>query len=670
MFQLQHHLLSLLALLLLITLSSAVRRLPGELLLKGHFDFSSANHNASALHHPHQSNRNLTKQRHRRVSVPIPESPDGHLVKDLPLLDNAKFPTSHWAGLLPASDDDGDKYLFYWLFAPDDGSGKDMDFSDTSIPLIIWLNGGPACSSMDGLWLENGPFRITQDSSTKDWSIEVDEHSWHKSPAFVIYIDQPVGTGISFTTSRTYPKNDVEVNTDFYYFLQKFLSLHKDKFLDSTNTLNRPLYFSGESHAGHYIPSMMNYIQKQNAAKSSSIQIPLAGAAIGNGWIDPPVQYSAHEAAYGKGIIGLAQRRAMQEKEKECQKDLASGKYVSTVCFSLLDKIVDNSLGKGSGYKISQYDARKTEKVGTARDFPKGHKDVEAYLGGLGSQSFASNFQNVLTAIHSLPSYQAGQQFEECTDPPYNALKHQDGLGVTQDVSDLLNSNVRMLFFNGIEDMICNHVGNEIAVENFKWKSQNEYQMAGRYSWKAPSTNTIAGYMKEYDNLMYLKIKDSGHMVPMDVPNVALDMIRSLVYKKSFEDFEQRIDRQATGDRSDSNGGNCPICPTNDNKECPTCPECPSDDGSNSSDGSNNPEDWEEWAEKSPAVLVGVGVVTTWLVTLCTYWICAKRNNRGAPMRPYDMEMTGGRMGYSDELDFDNEEEEDGDDVEEILQVT
>jgi carboxypeptidase C (cathepsin A) len=62
---------------------------------------------------------------------------------DLPLLDNNKFPTSHWAGLLPASAD-GDKYLFYWVFAPDDGSGADMDFTDTSIPLVVWLNGGPA----------------------------------------------------------------------------------------------------------------------------------------------------------------------------------------------------------------------------------------------------------------------------------------------------------------------------------------------------------------------------------------------------------------------------------------------------------------------------------------------------------------------------------------------
>ena len=39
--------------------------------------------------------------------------------------------------------------------------------------------------------------------------------------------------------------------------------------------------------------------------------------------------------------------------------------------------------------------------------------------------------------------------FKECTDPPYNALKHQDGLGVTREVAFLLENKVKMLFFNG-----------------------------------------------------------------------------------------------------------------------------------------------------------------------------------------------------------------------------
>ncbi len=150
----------------------------------------------------------------KNVDVPKANGPEDHLVTDLPLLNTTKFPTDHWAGLLPASSD-GDKYLFYWLFAPSETESK----ADEDIPLIIWLNGGPACSSMDGLWLENGPFRLVQNGD--DWTIDIDEYSWHTAPAYVLYIDQPVGTGSAFTTSGKYPTNDKEVNVDFYYFLEE-----------------------------------------------------------------------------------------------------------------------------------------------------------------------------------------------------------------------------------------------------------------------------------------------------------------------------------------------------------------------------------------------------------------------------------------------------------------
>ncbi|CAJ1943297.1 unnamed protein product [Cylindrotheca closterium] len=664
----------------------AVRRIPD-----GHWGTFKTQLLAAKKNHHRQTSAQEEEgggnKAHRRVTVDIPASPDGHLVTELPLLDKAKFPTSHWAGLLPVNDD-GQNYFFYWLFAPDDGSGQDMDFSDRSIPLVIWLNGGPACSSMDGLWLENGPFRLTENADDS-WSIELDEYSWHKSPAFVLYIDQPVGTGISFTTNKKYPSNDEQVNMDFYYFLNQFLTFHKDKFLDeSSQTLNRPLYFSGESHAGHYIPSMMNYIQKQNA-KSPSLQIPLSGAAIGNGWIDPPVQYSAHEAAYGKGIIGLSQKRALEDDEKRCQQDLAKGKYVSKHCYALLDAVIDNSQGHGSLYHISQYDARKTEKVSGARDFPKGHKDVEAYLGG-GHQSSTPVLANlkdqVLKAIHATPSAEAGQEYEECTDPPYNALKHQDGLGVTHDVVDLLNNDVRMMFFNGIEDMICNHVGNEIAVENFEWKLQKEYQLAPRYGWRSPSTQMLAGFMKEHENLMYLKVKDSGHMVPMDLPDVALDLIRTLIYNKSFEDYEQRISRMTAPD-GDSDGTNCPICldssdddededsdedsdeesddddaeGTQKKKTCPKCPACSSKSKIAKKGTPELPQTFKDWATTSPTTLIGGSALIAWALAFCMYMACFRRKDRGPKYRPanrYDMEMTSG--GYSDkaQADLDPYEEE------------
>jgi carboxypeptidase D len=501
---------------------------------------------------------------HRReVAVPLPTDPEDHRVKgdELPLFDGS-LKTNQYAGLLPASSG-SDKYFFYWLFYPDipkDFAGKEED-----IPLLIWLNGGPGCTSMDGLFLENGPLMLVQEGN--QWKLTSRPTSWHTSPAYVVYVDQPVGTGLSFTTSNKYPGNDDAVNVDFYFWLTEFLQLHSNVLLnDDKKSMKRPFFFSGESHAGHYIPSMMAHIQAQNS-KNPPIQMKLSGSAIGNGWVDPYHQYAAAAASYGHGIIGMAQLTALNNKEKECQANLAEGKYVTNVCFNLLDDIVSQSYGKSSGYKVSQYDIRTQEPRHGSRTFPPGHKNMEQYLGGKGGSNLGSKLDDVLFALHASPSLAAGQHFQECTDPPYTALAHQDGLGVTSDVQALLkDSSIHLLFFNGIMDLICNHVGNEIMLEKLEWQHQDDWITAPRYAWKS-SGEEVAGYAKEYKNLSFLKLMNSGHMAPLDQPDICLDMMRTFMYGKSFGSSEQTLDRAVETDDSDSGKASCPTCPT-----CPVAP--------------------------------------------------------------------------------------------------
>ena len=545
----------------------------------------------------------------RRVRVPHPKHPDDHLVRDLPLHDGS-LKTAQYAGLLPASSS-RDKYLFYWFFYPDltNYNGREED-----VPLLLWLNGGPGCSSMDGLFLEHGPLEFRLDD-TNHWTLTSRSSSWHKAPAYVVYLDQPVGTGLSFTTSKTYPKNDEQVNIDFYYWLQQFLMLHSNVLLSPDKTqLKRPFYFSGESHAGHYIPSMMAYIEKQNQKnkKSSSTsssssstnggvlqQIHLTGAAIGNGWVDPYHQYATAAAAYGHGVIGRAQQHALDEKEKECQAKLSKGNYRVDVCFELLDDVVAQSYGKSSQYKVSQYDIRQKEDKHGERNFPPQHKIVETYLGGftLPEGTMATSYSYVLAAIHATPSRTAGQVYQECTDPPYNALAHQDGLGVTDDVRYILEAGIKLLFFNGIMDLICNHVGNEITLEKLNWSYQSDYIMAPRYAWMSVGgENKVAGYMKEFQNLSYLKLLDSGHMAPLDQPEICLDMMTTFMYGLSFQSSQQVLYRSLE---------------TND-PSCPICPQCPAPTTGYSADDSNDDKSSSTTAVENDDVIKFI-IAHSWL---------------------------------------------------------
>ena len=588
------------------------------------------------------------------VSVTVPKSPDDHLVTSLPLLDDTSFTTKQWAGHLPVSDN-GDKYFFYWLFAPDFESHSRIQV-EKDAPIIVWLNGGPACSSMDGLFIENGPFQFNVDPQTGKYRLIPNPYSWHKAPAYTLYIDQPVGTGLSFTTSGLYPTNDHEVNVDFYYFLQQFFTLHRDKFVDATTgtgsttnpVMNRKLFFSGESYAGHYIPSLMNHLlkKKENTKHNNpdEIQISVTGGAIGNGWTDPFYQYAGAEFAYGHAMIGMAQVRALDEKEKSCQANLNAGHYSVSVCYDLIDDILAASFGSGSMYKASGYDVRVAELRNGEREFPPGHKIIETYLGGWNTPTSAKGtisntlYTKVLAAIHASAATAAGQVYQECTDPPYNALAGNDGKGVVDDVVAILqhSDKVQLLFFNGVHDIICNHVGNEKFLEKLPWDHASNWYKSNRYSWTAPTEapGKVSGYIKEYLNLKFLKVMDAGHMVPMDVPNVALDMMKIFVANGNFNSNQQELDVKM------EDGGTCPICPT--------CLERDSAvPGTADSAPANAVVISYTWLIFGSLILVMTGMLTL-------HWIRPRRSTlstttaRHQPVPQYELELRDTKTSYHD----------------------
>ncbi|KAG9468157.1 hypothetical protein GDO78_013648 [Eleutherodactylus coqui] len=190
----------------------------------------------------------------------------------------------------------GGKHLHYWFVE----SQKDP----SSSPLVLWLNGGPGCSSLDGLLTEHGPFLIQPDGAT----LEYNDFSWNKI-ANVLYLEAPAGVGFSYSDDKDYKTNDTAVAHNNFLALKEFYRLFPEY---SKNGL----YITGESYGGVYVPSLAVEVSQDSS-------INLKGIAVGNG-------LSSYETndnslvffAYYHGILGSALWTELQKfccKEGTCQ---------------------------------------------------------------------------------------------------------------------------------------------------------------------------------------------------------------------------------------------------------------------------------------------------------------------------------------------------------------
>nr|XP_043624835.1 serine carboxypeptidase-like 10 [Erigeron canadensis]XP_043624836.1 serine carboxypeptidase-like 10 [Erigeron canadensis] len=207
------------------------------------------------------------------------------LVKTLPGLDG-DLPFTLETGYIGVGESD-DEQLFYY-FIESEGNPKDD-------PLMIWLTGGPGCSSLSGLMFEIGPFTINYAISTLENPIlEVVPYSWTKV-ANIIFLDQPAGSGFSYAkTPETYITNDTLSSKLAYSFLRKWL-------VDHPKFLSNPLYVGGTSYSGKIVPQIVQAIYDGNEIGEEPL-LNIKGYTLGNPFTDTSGDYNtklpfAHDMA-------------------------------------------------------------------------------------------------------------------------------------------------------------------------------------------------------------------------------------------------------------------------------------------------------------------------------------------------------------------------------------
>uniref|UniRef100_A0A7C9ELY0 Serine carboxypeptidase-like 18 n=1 Tax=Opuntia streptacantha TaxID=393608 RepID=A0A7C9ELY0_OPUST len=144
-------------------------------------------------------------------------------------------------------------------------------------PVLIWMTGGPGCSSLSGLMLENGPLSFSY--SPASWQSEIPKlklnpYSWTKV-ASMIFVDAPAGTGFSYaTTAEGYYSDDITASRHIYEFLKKWLQEHAE-------FQNNPIYIAGDSYSGITVPLVVQEILNGNKAAIRPL-MNLKGYILGN----------------------------------------------------------------------------------------------------------------------------------------------------------------------------------------------------------------------------------------------------------------------------------------------------------------------------------------------------------------------------------------------------
>ncbi|ESR48077.1 hypothetical protein CICLE_v10003343mg, partial [Citrus x clementina] len=170
-----------------------------------------------------------------------------------------------YSGYVTVDPEDGRSLFYYFVESPQNSSSK---------PLVLWLNGGPGCSSFgDGAMMELGPFRVNKDGKT----LYQNEYAWNKD-ANIIFLESPAGVGFSYSniTSDYKVNGDIRTARDSYTFLVNWL----ERFPEYKT---RDFFIAGESYAGHYIPQLAQAILYNNQHDNQTI-INLRGIAIKYAW--------------------------------------------------------------------------------------------------------------------------------------------------------------------------------------------------------------------------------------------------------------------------------------------------------------------------------------------------------------------------------------------------
>ncbi|XP_049887399.1 venom serine carboxypeptidase-like [Pectinophora gossypiella] len=372
--------------------------------------------------------------------------------------------------------------MFFWYFPV-----ENKPVNET--PWIVWLQGGPGASSMTGLFDEIGPFHVTFDGT-----LIRNKYSWLENHS-LLFIDNPVGTGYSYTNSPEGYAQDMETYGDHLHLvLKQFLRVFPE-------LRSAPLFVAGESYAGKYVPALAVRLHRDKHLPGENVN--LRGLIAGNAYVDPAMISQMERPFYYFGLMESEQIDIVKPLIQAFQDDIAA--HRSAEAKDKWNHLITVLL------VITQQKH--------AYNFLRDDLPVGKYIMFLQKPE-------VKRALH------VGDIKFSFVNMTVNAKLNGDFLSSAKGLYEELLNHYRVLTYCGQLDQMLSCVLTSENYRTWHWNGQKEFLDATRYPFVF--NGKLSGYHKSGGQLTEVVIRGAGHMAPMDAPAPTQTLVARWTHAQSL----------------------------------------------------------------------------------------------------------------------------------------
>ncbi|KAK3409238.1 hypothetical protein EUGRSUZ_J01381 [Eucalyptus grandis] len=421
-----------------------------------------------------------------------------------------KVPFRQFSGYVTVHEAAG-RALFYWLTeAYSDPSSK---------PLVVWLNGGPGCSSVAyGASEEIGPFRINKTAS----GLYLNKFSWN-TEANLLFLETPAGVGFSYSnrSSDLLDTGDRRTAEDSLEFLVRWM----ERF---PRYKGREVFLTGESYAGHYVPQLARQIMAHNLKPRHST-INLRGIMVGNAVTDNyydnmgTVTYWWSHAM----ISDQTYKQLMSTCDFRRQKE-------SNECESVYSYAMDQEFGNIDQYNIYAPPCNSSD--GSAAAMRQSirlphrphHNKILRQISGYDpcTEKYAETYYNrpdVQRALHANTT-KIPYKWTACSEL-LNRNWNDTEVSILPIYREMIAGGLRVWVFSGDVDSVVPVTATRYSLAQLKLASKIPW-----YPWYIKKQ--VGGWTEVYEGLTFATVRGAGHEVPLFKPRAALQLFKSFLRGK------------------------------------------------------------------------------------------------------------------------------------------